>query len=135
MFSVPVTFTSFVISKFIKNKFIKNISKDRPIVINGNGEQTRDFVSIFDVVTAFECAIKNIEGKKGEVYNIGTGDSISVNELAKVILKSSNKKTEIKYKEQSKDEIKNSVADITLAKNELGFVAKQKLQDELINLL
>ena len=117
------------------SKFIKNISKDRPIEINGDGEQTRDFVSIFDVIKAFECAIKNIDGKKGDVYNIGTGNSISINELAKVILKISNKKTEIKYKKQNKDEIKNSVADITLAKNELGFIAKQKLQDELVSLL
>ena len=117
------------------SKFIKNISEGRPIEINGDGEQTRDFVSIFDVVTAFDCAIKNIEGKKGDVYNIGTGDSISINELAKLILKSSNKKTEIKYKKQKEDEIKNSVADVILAKNELGFIAKQKLQDELINLL
>ena len=117
------------------SKFIKNISKNIPIEIYGNGEQTRDFVSIFDVVIAFDCAIKNIEGKKGDVYNIGTGSSNSINELAKMILKIVGKKIEIKYKEQNKDEIKNSVADITLAKNELGFVAKQKLQDELINLL
>jgi len=117
------------------SKFIKNISKDRSIEINGDGEQTRDFVSIFDVIKAFECAIKNIEGKKGDVYNIGTGDSISINELAKFILRISNKKTEIKYKKQNKDEIKNSVADITLAKNELGFIAKQKLKDELVSLL
>ena len=117
------------------SKFIKNISKDKPIEINGDGEQTRDFISVFDVVTAFNCAIKNIDGKKGDIYNIGTGDSISINELAKWILKSSNKKTEIKYRKQNKNEIKNSVADITLAKNELGFIAKQKLQDELINLL
>ena len=117
------------------SKFIKNISKNIPIEIYGNGEQTRDFVSIFDVVIAFDCAIKNIEGKKGDVYNIGTGSFISINELAKMILKIVGKKIEIIYKEQNKDEIKNSVADVTLAKNELGFVAKQKLQDELINLL
>ncbi len=117
------------------SKFIKNILEDRPIQINGDGEQTRDFVSIFDVVTAFECAIKNIEGKKGDVYNIGTGNSVSINELAKLILKVAEKKTEIKYKEQNKDEIKDSVADVTLAKNELGFIAKQKLKDKLIDLL
>ncbi len=117
------------------SKFIKNISEDRPIEINGDGKQTRDFVSIFDVIKAFECAIKNIEGKKGDVYNIGTGDSISINELTKLIQKITDKKTVIKYKGQNKDEIKNSVADVSLAKNELGFIAKQKLQDELINLL
>jgi UDP-glucose 4-epimerase len=116
------------------SKFIESISNDKPIEINGDGKQTRDFVSIFDVVVAFECAIKNIDGKRGDIYNIATGDSISINELAKMILKIADKKIEVKYKEQNKDEIKNSVANIMLAKNELGFVAKQKLQDELMNL-
>ncbi len=87
------------------------------------------------MIKAFECAIKNIDGKKGDVYNIGTGNSISINELAKLILRICNKKTVIKHKKQNKNEIKNSVADITLAKNELGFIAKQKLQDKLIDLL
>ena len=117
------------------SKFIKNVSKGKPIIINGDGKQTRDFVSIFDVVAAFDCAIKNLVGKKGNLYNIGTGNSISINELAKLILRIADKKIEIKYKEQNKDEIRNSVADIVLAKNELGFIAKQKLQDEIINLL
>jgi len=117
------------------SKFIKNVSKGEPIIINGDGKQTRDFVSIFDVVAAFDCAIKNLVGKKGNLYNIGTGNSISINELAKLILKIADKKIKIKYKEQNKDEIRNSVADIVLAKNELGFIAKQKLQDEIINLL
>lgn len=117
------------------SKFIKNISKEEPIIINGDGKQTRDLVSIFDVVTAFDCAIKNIVGKKGVVYNIGTGTSTSINELAKMILKIADKKTEIKYKKQNKNEIKDSVADIILAKKELGFIAKHKLQDEIINLL
>lgn len=119
----------------IISKFIKNISESKPIQINGDGEQTRDLVSIFDVVVAFECVIKNIEGKKGDVYNIGSGNSISVNELAKMVLVIGKKKIEIKHTEQNKDEIKHNVADVTLAKNELGFIAKQKLQDELINLL
>jgi UDP-glucose 4-epimerase len=117
------------------SKFIKNISKGTPIVINGDGKQTRDFVSIFDVVTAFDCAIKNIEGKKGDVFNIGTGNSISINELAKMILMVADKKIEIQYKKPNEDEIKFSVSDVTFAKNELGFIAKQNLQDELISLL
>jgi len=52
-----------------------------------------------------------------------------------MILKIADKKTEIKYKKQNKNEIKDSVADIILAKKELGFIAKHKLQDEIINLL
>ena len=116
------------------SKFIKNISQDKPIQINGDGEQTRDFVSIFDVVTAFDCAIKNIKGKKGDVFNIGTGESISINELAQMIQKITGKKIDIQHEKQNEEEIKFSVPDVTLAKSKLGFTAKQKLQDELINL-
>ena len=54
-------------------KFLKNISKDLPLEIFGDGTQTRDFVHISDVIQAFYCAIKNIEAKRGEVYNIGSG--------------------------------------------------------------
>jgi UDP-glucose 4-epimerase len=119
----------------VVSKFIKNISKDKPIVINGDGEQTRDFIGILDIVEAFNCAIKNIHGKKGDVYNIGTGEAITINELAQMIQKIAGKKFEVKHENQNESETKFSVADITLAKNKLGFIAKQKLQDELIKLL
>jgi len=117
------------------SKFIKNVSENKPIQINGDGEQTRDFVSIFDVVIAFDCAINNIEGKKGDVFNVGAGESISINELAQMIIKISGKKNNMQHKKQNKEEIKFSQADVRLAQKELGFFAKQKLQDELINLL
>ncbi len=117
------------------SKFLKNISKNKPIEINGDGTQTRDFIGIFDVVTAFDCAIKNIEGKKGQVYNIGTGESISINELVKMILKITNKKVEVIYRKAKRGEIKYSVSDISLAQKELGFFPKQKLEKELIKLL
>ncbi|MDH3277480.1 MAG: NAD-dependent epimerase/dehydratase family protein [Nitrosopumilus sp.] len=117
------------------SKFVENILKNKPIEINGDGEQTRDFIGILDVVEAFNCAIKNIQGKKGDVFNIGTGKSISINELVKMILRIADKKIEVKNKKQNKSEIKFSVADVTLAKIELGFIAKQKLEDQLIKLL
>ena len=116
------------------SKFISNISENKSIEINGDGEQTRDFVSIFDVVNAFDCAIKNVQGKRGDVYNIGSGISVSINELAKMILAKANKTFEVKYKKQKENEIKYSIADVTLAKKELGFIAKQKLKDDLVNL-
>jgi len=116
-------------------KFIENISRDKPIQINGDGKQTRDFVSIFDVVNAFDCAIKNINGKRGNVYNIGTGKSISINELVEIIQISFDKKTKIKYREHIPGEIKYSIADVSLAKKELGFAAKHKLEKELIKLI
>ena len=113
-------------------KFISNISKEESIEIYGDVKQKRNFVSIFNVVTVFDCAIKNIEGRKANVYNTGIGYSISVNELTKKIQEFAIKKIEMKYKKQNKNEIKYTVADVTLAKKKLGFITKHKLQDELI---
>lgn len=63
------------------SNFVDNISKDNPLVIYGDGKQTRDFVSINDVIDAFDCAIKvNSNG----IYNIATGKSVSIKELAKI---------------------------------------------------
>ncbi|MBS3926345.1 MAG: NAD-dependent epimerase/dehydratase family protein [Nitrosarchaeum sp.] len=109
-------------------RFLKNISDNKPLVIYGDGKQTRDFVSVYDVVDAFECAILS---KDSETYNIASGNSISINELVDIILDSYEKKIETIYREQKKGDIKNSAVDVTFAKNSLGFVAKKKLADEL----
>lgn len=108
-------------------KFMQNILEEKPVVIYGDGTQTRDFVSIHDVVDAFDCAI--ISDKNG-VYNIASGIQISINDLAQIMFeKFDNQK--IIYKPKQKGDIQNSVADISLAKEKLGFVAKRKLEDEI----
>ena len=112
-------------------KFLENIRDDKPLVIYGDGEQTRDFVSINDVVEAFDCATKL---HKNGTYNIASGKSLSINELAQIMFEAFGKKLEIKHKEMKKDEIKYSVADVSLTKNKLGFVAKKSLKEELSKL-
>ena len=112
-------------------KFFENIRDDNPLVIYGDGEQTRDFVSINDVVEAFDCATKL---HKNGTYNIASGKSLSINELAQIMFEAFGKKLEIKHKEMKKDEIKYSVADVSLTKNKLGFVAKKSLKEELSKL-
>ena len=115
-------------------RFIENILQGKPIEINGDGQQTRDFISIFDIIDAFECAIKKIDGKRGSIYNIGSGKSLTINQLAKILEKVVGKEIKINYLPQKNNEVRYSLADITLAKKELGFVAKRKLEDELKNL-
>ena len=112
-------------------KFLENIRDDNPLVIYGDGEQTRDFVSINDVVEAFDCATKL---HKNGIYNIASGKSLSINELAQIMFDVFGKKLDIKHKEMKKDEIKYSVADVSLTKNKLGFVAKKSLKEELSKL-
>ena len=113
------------------SKFLKNISDDKPLIIYGDGKQTRDFVSVYDVIRAIECAISS---ENSGTYNIASGKSISINELAEIIVSSSGKKLDIIHKEEKRGEIKNSVADVSLAEKNLGFFAKRTLRDELSKL-
>lgn len=110
------------------SKFLKNISEDKLLVIYGDGNQTRDFVSVYDVVNAFRCAISS---DHNDTYNIASGKSISINELTDMIFLVSGKKLDIIHKEQKKDEIKNSITDVSLAEKSIGFSAKKKLKNEL----
>ena len=105
--------------------FLKNIAQNKPLVIYGDGEQTRDFVSIYDIVQAFDHVILS-NGVK--TFNIASGKSVSINKLAEILL--AGEKFKVIYKEQKKGDIKNSVVDVTLAEKELGFYAKRSLQDE-----
>lgn len=113
------------------SKFLKNISENKPLIIYGDGNQTRDFVSIYDVIRAIECAISS---ENSGTYNIASGKSVSINELAGMIISSSGKKLDVIHEEQKKGEIKNSTADVTLAEKNIGFSAKKILKDELSKL-
>jgi UDP-glucose 4-epimerase len=113
------------------SKFLKNISSEKPIEIYGDGKQTRDFISIQDIIFAFECAIRHIDGKKGNAYNIATGNSVSIQDVAKLIIQKSGKEIEIKHKKQVQGDIKNSEASVDLAKKDLEFTAKHNVLDDL----
>ena len=66
----------------IITKFLKNITQNKEIVIYGDENQTRDFISINDVVESFSCAVKS---NSNWIYNIASGVSISINELAEIM--------------------------------------------------
>jgi len=116
-------------------KFLKNISNDVPIEIFGDGVQSRDFVHVSDVIQAFYCAIRNIEAKRGEVYNIGSGSATSINELASLLISSKGKDLQVIHKPALEGEIKDSKADISLAENDIGYSPHVSLSDGLANLV
>ena len=66
-------------------KFIKQRLEGRPLTITGDGEQTRDFTHVRDVVRANILASKSGKVGKGEVINIGAGSNASVNRVAQLI--------------------------------------------------
>ncbi len=116
-------------------KFIKNIENNLPLIVYGDGKQTRDFISIHDVVKSIERSILKIEGNRGNVYNIGTGKSITINQLIKSFETILDKKIKIEHKEKIKGDIDNSYADINLAKKELNFNPKIDLNEGLKEIL
>ena len=118
-------------------KFLENIRNDKNLTIFGDGNATRDFVSVNDVVDAIVLAIKRIEGKRGEIINVGSGNSIKISELAKMMISISGKdSSRIEYKPENNDEIINSKSNISLARKMLEFSPKISLREgleELIN--
>jgi len=117
------------------SKFAKNIRKDETLIIFGDGRQTRDFVSIKDVVDSIKQAMTKISGKRGVVYNIGSGKSITIQDLAKLMISVSGKMLDIKNVEPKKGDVRFSKASIKLAKSELCFDPKINLKNEIKELL
>ena len=116
-------------------KFLQNIKQNKPLVIFGDGSNTRDFVSIDDVVQAFDKSIKKIDGKKGKFYNIASGKYTSIKELAQMMIEISGKKIPIIYKKANTGDILHSQVSVWLAKKELGYVPQVELKEGLQRLI
>ncbi len=112
-------------------KFIKKISMNEPLEIFGDGMQTRDFISVHDIIESIHNSI--LINKNG-IYNIASGKTTTIKELAQFMILLSGKKLEIKYVPSKKGDIMFSQADISLAKKELQFFPKYDLK-EIKNLL
>ncbi|OGZ27130.1 MAG: hypothetical protein A2365_00475 [Candidatus Nealsonbacteria bacterium RIFOXYB1_FULL_40_15] len=99
----------------VLGKFLKQKAKGEPLTVFGSGEQTRGFCYISDIVQANLKAMKSSELKGGEVINAGSEDSNSVNFLAELV------GGEVKYLEKREGDIEHSKADISQAKELLGW--------------
>jgi len=111
---------SLVIGKFLKQKI-----EGKPLTIFGDGEQTRGFCYVEDVVEANILAMKSKRLKGGEVINIGSPKSYSINYLAKSI------GGEKVYLPPRAGDPKHTKADITLAKKLLGWRPKTTFEKGL----
>lgn len=110
--------------------FIKRAIKNEDIVIHGDGKQTRDFIYIDDVVKANVLAIEkeNVSG----VFNVACGSSISIHELAKLIIELTKSKSKIVFEKERQGDIKHSLASIDETKEKLGFEPEVNLKEGLL---
>ncbi|MGN6568627.1 MAG: SDR family oxidoreductase [Flavipsychrobacter sp.] len=114
--------------------FVSGILKQTPVYINGDGEQTRDFTFVDNAVQA------NIKGMLsdnmqafGKVYNVAVGENFSVNFLYSSIREMLHIEHEPIHREERAGDIRNSLADISLAKQLLDYQPTLRFMDGLTN--
>ncbi|MEO8500061.1 MAG: NAD-dependent epimerase/dehydratase family protein, partial [Vicinamibacteria bacterium] len=107
------------------HRFLKAVRDKRPITLYGDGEQTRDFTFIADLVDVLQASL--VQGKPGLVYNVGGGQRISVLQVLDTIAAVTGREVRIDRQEGQKGDMRDTLADTALAARDLGFIPKTPL--------
>jgi UDP-glucose 4-epimerase len=111
------------------HRFIRAALTDAPITLFGDGEQTRDFTFVADAVQAnLAAADRGIEGR---TYNIGGGSRVSINQVLDVIGRLAGRPLHIRHEVAQKGDMRDTLADTSLARADLGFSPTVALEDGL----
>jgi UDP-glucose 4-epimerase len=116
-FGARQSFTSYV---GVITIFITRLLQKQDITIFGDGKQCRDFVHVSDVVQANLLSLKKPQAV-GKVVNIGSGRGTTVMELATLLKKEIYPKAAIHHAPRREEELRNSIADISLAGQVLSY--------------
>lgn len=112
----------------VVGRFAKMRSEGKPLTITGDGTQTRDFINVRDVVSAYCAAALSGAVGKGEVLNVASGTSVSVNDLAALV------GGDVEFV-SARVEIKNSEADISRARELLSWSPRVSLESGISELM
>jgi UDP-glucose 4-epimerase len=115
-------------------RFVTRLRAGQRPIIYGDGEQTRDFIHISDVVHANLLAA-SAPGAAGGVYNIGGGRGASLRQVLAVAGELLGVQPQPEYQPPRAGDIRDSVADISLARAKLGFSPQTSFRDGLADLL
>jgi len=110
--------------KVVTGSFLKALSDQRPLLIEGDGTQYRDFVHVTDVARAFVLAAQN-EAVDGVAINVGTGVATSIKAVADLV------SAKQEFVEKRKNDLRGTLADTCLAKKTLGFEARRQFGEEM----
>jgi UDP-glucose 4-epimerase len=111
------------------NRFFSAILAGKPLVQFGDGLQTRDFTFVADAVKATADAA--VRGVPGRVYNIGGGARVSLKEVFDLIARVSGRKITIDHQPPQKGDMRDTYADTTRARTDLGFAPSVTLEEGL----
>lgn len=119
----------------IISQFAWDIARNRAPIIFGDGEQFRDFTHVSDVVQGITLALESDKKLGAEIFNIGTGETASLNTVVKLLNKAFGKNIEPKYIKNPVKEvyIKGQHADISKIGKTLGYSPRVKMEEGLKN--
>ena len=109
------------------HRFIRAAIESRPITLYGDGEQTRDFTFVKDAVAATIAAGER--GVNGRAYNVGGGSRVSINHVLEIIGRVSGRTLDIRREPTQKGDMRDTFADTSLAKADLGFAPQVSLEE------
>jgi len=109
------------------HRFLRAARDDQAITLFGDGEQTRDFTFIADVVEATRAAADS--GRPGCVYNVGGGERISLNRVMALIGEVTGRRLRVNRGTSQKGDMRDTFADTSAAAADLGFRASMSLRD------
>lgn len=116
-------------------KFAENLSKNLPPIIYGDGLQTRDFVYVGDVANAIALALEAASNGVSGAYNVATGRSITIKDLARAMTDIFELDLDPVYEDERKGDVKFAKVDITKTRKSLGYAPQGKLEDMLAALM
>ena len=111
------------------HRFLAAAHRGEPITVYGDGEQTRDFTFVLDAADATYRA--GIKGVPGRVYNVGGGSRVSVNHALSIIEQVVGRPVETRREPPQKGDMRDTYADTSLARADLGFVPSATLAEGL----
>jgi len=109
--------------------FINELLRGRPPVVFGDGQQTRDFVSVRDIVDGTLRALESDVGT--DVFNLGSGRGRTVNEIARMLIDRLRPGTQPLIAPARAEEVRHSVADLSKAGSALGYEPAHDLEDRI----
>jgi UDP-glucose 4-epimerase len=120
-------------------RFVKAALNNQPLIVYGDGTQSRTFCSVTDAVEALILLMDNPKSI-GHAFNIGSTNEISISELAKKVIELTNSASEINYKSHSEvfgdnfEEPKRRVPDISKVKNFVGWKPSKSLDEVILEI-
>lgn len=114
----------------VVSNFITQAISGKPLTVNGDGNQTRSFCYVSDMVVGIEKAMIT-KGTKGEIFNLGNPEEYKVIDLAEKIKKMTGSQSEITFRPLPQDDPRQRRPDISKAKKFLGWQPKVSVDEGL----